>query len=81
MHGNVQGVGFRMNTMMRADDEGVVGWVKNQYDGSVSAWFEGDPDSVQHMVDWCRSGSRFSDVAQVHVTERSPEGHRRFIIR
>lgn len=33
--GKVQGVGFRYNTKLKADELGIVGWVRNRQDGTV----------------------------------------------
>ena len=43
VRGTVQGVGFRASCARRADALGVTGWVRNQWDGSVEALFEGTP--------------------------------------
>ena len=42
VHGRVQGVFFRETARRRARRAGVAGWVRNNDDGSVEAWFEGD---------------------------------------
>ena len=55
VRGYVQGVGFRANCARRADALGVTGWVRNQWDGSVEALFEGDAAAVDRLVDWCRA--------------------------
>jgi acylphosphatase len=54
--GRVQGVFFRDSCQRAASSRGVAGWVRNCSDGTVEAWFEGAPDAVSSMVDWCRSG-------------------------
>lgn len=62
-------------------ERGVSGWVRNLPDRSVEAVFEGPPDSVSAVVDWCRSGPPHAVVASVEVTEESPEGLIGFSIR
>ncbi|MBY6202002.1 acylphosphatase [Maritalea mobilis] len=54
--GRVQGVGFRAWTQREATRRGLVGWVRNEFDGSVSALLEGPPDTVDAMVDAMQSG-------------------------
>ena len=54
--GRVQGVAFRHHTQSAARVLGVNGWVRNLYDGSVEACFEGELAPVMDMVEWCRSG-------------------------
>ena len=72
--GRVQGVFFRATTRDRAQDEGVDGWVKNLDDGRVEAVFEGDPEAVDDMVDFCYEGSDMASVSTVEVEEEEPEG-------
>ncbi|HKG17494.1 MAG TPA: acylphosphatase [Solirubrobacteraceae bacterium] len=73
VHGHVQGVFFRDSTAERARSRGVAGWVRNRPDGSVEAVFEGDPDAVESMVRFCRSGPSSADVDDVEDSEESPE--------
>jgi acylphosphatase len=81
VHGLVQGVFFRGTCLDEALRVGVRGWVRNEYDGTVAAHFEGSPEAVRAMVDWCRSGPRHAVVQRVDVTESTPEGHARFEVR
>ena len=73
VRGYVQGVGFRANCARRAEALGVTGWVRNQWDGSVEALFEGDAAAVDRLVDWCRVGPGRSDVTGVEVMD-APAG-------
>ena len=73
-HGRVQGVFFRDNTAREARSHGVAGWVRNCADGTVEAVFEGDPDAVDAMIDFCRRGPGRSEVADLDVEEQEPEG-------
>jgi acylphosphatase len=72
--GRVQGVFFRATTRDNAQDAGVDGWVKNLDDGRVEAVFEGDPDAVDAMVDFCYEGSDMASVSTVEVEEEDPAG-------
>ena len=81
MHGNVQGVFFRDSTQRRASSRGVAGWVRNRDDGSVEAVFEGDPEAVDSMIEFCRSGPSGADVRSVDVEDEEPEGLSDFSIR
>jgi acylphosphatase len=74
VYGFVQGVGFRFAVERAARTRGVAGWVRNRPDGTVAAVFEGDPDDVEALVDFCRRGPRGSDVDRVDVSAESPEG-------
>lgn len=72
---------FRDSTAERARSRGVAGWVRNQSDGSVEAVFEGDPDAVESMVRFCRSGPSSADVDDVEDSQESPEGLSGFEVR
>jgi acylphosphatase len=81
VRGNVQGVFFRDSCRRAAASRGVAGWVTNRRDGAVEAVFEGDPDAVGAMVDWCSQGPRGADVDSVDETTEEPEGLSGFEIR
>ena len=79
--GRVQGVFYRATTRDTARELGVNGWVKNLDDGRVEAVFEGDPDDVAEMVEFCHEGSSRADVSDVEVTEQEPTGIDGFEVR
>ena len=74
VYGFVQGVGFRFAVERAAAQRGVAGWVRNRPDGTVEAVFEGEPQDVEALVEFCRRGPRGADVEQVDVATESPEG-------
>ena len=78
--GDVQGVGFRWSCRERATREGVGGFVRNLPDGRVEAAFEGEQESVDRMVDWCRQGPTWGRVDGLQVEEEPPEGVEQFVI-
>jgi acylphosphatase len=67
IRGYVQGVGFRASCQREADTVGVRGWVRNQWDGTVEALFEGPEEAVDHMIRWCHRGPRMADVEEVEM--------------
>ena len=79
--GRVQGVFFRDTTRRRAEAAGVAGWVRNTLDGTVEAAFEGDPDAVEEMVEFCRRGPSGAEVSSVGVFDEAPEGLDGFEVR
>lgn len=81
VHGHVQGVFFRDTARRLAHRNGVAGWVRNNPDGTVEAVFEGDPESVERLVDFCRLGPRGAQVESVEVHEEEAEGLRGFDVR
>ncbi len=81
VRGYVQGVFFRDSCRREARSRGLAGWVTNRPDGAVEAVFEGDPDAVRALVDWCRHGPRGADVDSLDETDEAPEGISGFEIR
>ncbi|HET9115364.1 MAG TPA: acylphosphatase [Gaiellaceae bacterium] len=73
VHGFVQGVGFRFAVQRAAATRGVAGWVRNATDGTVEAVFEGAPEDVDALVDFCRRGPRGAAVERVDVARESAE--------
>jgi acylphosphatase len=67
--GRVQGVGFRWSARSRASELGLTGWVRNLPDRRVEICFQGEKGAVDEMEDWCRSGSPYSRVAGIAVSE------------
>jgi acylphosphatase len=78
--GLVHGVGYRYSLRSQADTRGVAGWVRNRPDGSVEAAFEGVPEAVEAIVDWCRRGPRGAYVDRVEVHAEEPAGTQGFSI-
>ncbi len=66
--GVVQGVCFRSNVHAVALRQGVSGWVRNMYDGSVEATLEGDEGAVKHVIEWCHKGPSGAVVKEVTVS-------------
>jgi acylphosphatase len=81
VHGRVQGVFFRDSARREAGTRGVAGWITNRPDGAVEAVFEGDPDAVAALVDFCRRGPRGADVDSVEESSEEPEGLSGFEVR
>jgi acylphosphatase len=81
VRGYVQGVFFRDSCRREANARGVAGWITNRPDGAVEAVFEGDPDDVAALVEFCRRGPRGADVGSVEETSEDPEGLTGFRIR
>jgi acylphosphatase len=79
--GRVQGVFVRDTARRRAESAGVAGWISNRPDGAVEAVFEGQPDRVHELVEFCRHGPSRAEVANVEVIEEEPEGLSGFAIR
>ena len=48
--GQVQGVGFRYRARHAADLYGCTGWVKNEYDGSVTMEIQGHEEQIDQVI-------------------------------
>lgn len=49
-YGWVQGVGFRYRARHAADLYGCTGWVRNEYDGSVSMEIQGTEEQIDQVI-------------------------------
>ena len=78
VRGRVQGVFFRAEARSRAESLGLSGWIRNAADGSVEAVFEGEPERVDSMVEWCRRGPSGASVDEVEAAEEEPQAARGF---
>jgi acylphosphatase len=75
--GYVQGVGFRASCARQAIALGVTGWVRNRWDGSVEALFEGEAAAVDAMVRWCHDGPPMAHVTRVEMSTPPDEAAER----
>lgn len=66
-YGMVQGVGFRYTAMHAANMYRLTGYVKNEYDGSVTCEVQGDEDAIARFVATIRNG-RFIDISSIDRT-------------
>lgn len=71
--GQVQGVFFRDSSREKAEQLGLTGWVKNLPDGRVEALFEGPPERVQEMIQWCQQGPSQATVEEVDTEFEAPQ--------
>jgi len=81
VRGGVQGVGFRYQAVERAGELGVLGWVRNEDDGSVLVQAEGSDEAVDAFVAWLGEGPPGAVVEEVEVGKGKVEGHEQFAIR
>ena len=81
VHGSVQGVFFRDSLRRLAERHGVSGWARNTSKGTVEAVFEGEPEAVERLVSFARTGPPDARVEATEVHEEEPEGLSGFAIR
>jgi acylphosphatase len=72
--GRVQGVFFRSETAQEARKHRVNGWARNLPDGRVEAVFEGESESVEKLIEFCRRGPPGAEVRAVNVTREPFSG-------
>ena len=65
--GRVQGVGFRRYVRGWARKLGLVGWVRNERDGTVRLVAEGDPDVLDRLTRLLWGGPPPANVASVEA--------------
>ena len=60
----VQGVGFRYTAMHAANMYRLTGYVKNEYDGSVTCEVQGDDEAIESFMTTISNG-RFIDISEI----------------
>ncbi len=81
VHGRVQGVGFRDMTFAHARRLGLLGWVRNEDDGTVGVHAEGDPGALRELRAFLADGPPTAQVDRVEVRTVKVEGHEQFAVR
>ncbi len=72
--GKVQGVAFRYGVKEQADKLGLVGFTKNETDGSVIIVVEGEEKKLQKLIEWARVGTKWAEVDSVEVEWKEAPG-------
>jgi len=54
--GTVQGIFFRNFIKDNAEKLKVKGYIRSKEDGSLEAWFEGDHQAIEQMIELCKTG-------------------------
>jgi acylphosphatase len=80
-HGLVQGVFFRDTVRRLAQQQGVAGWVRNTFEGTVEAVFEGEPEAVERLVAFMHRGPSGAVVERAEVVSEDEEGLAGFVVR
>lgn len=72
VHGRVQGVNFRSSTQRKARELGVVGYVRNRWNGTVEVVAEGDGDALRRLASWLHAGPSLAYVSRVEIHWEAP---------
>ena len=65
-YGQVQAVGFRYTAYHAAELYGATGWVRNEYDGSVTMEIQGSPRQIDDVVAAIERG-RYIEIDRMDV--------------
>jgi acylphosphatase len=71
--GRVHGVGFRYATQAMGQRLDLVGWVRNQPDGTVATWAQGSEDAVARFAAYLEQGPPAARVASVEIVATEPD--------
>ncbi len=80
VRGRVQGVWFRAGTQEQALQLGLCGWVKNCPDGSVEIHAQGEKETLEQFINWCRKGPPAAQVSDLDIEWVDPQGATTFEI-
>ena len=75
--GYVQGVGFRYRARHAANLYGCTGWVRNEWDGSVTMEIQGAPKDIDRVIQAIRAG-RYVEIDRMDSREIPLEDERSF---
>lgn len=80
IHGNVQGVFYRVSAQEKARELGLTGFVRNEPDGTVFIEAEGSKESLEQFLNWCEEGSNAAEVTRVDKLTGDVKNYEEFII-
>ena len=65
--GDVQGVSYRFWMKMRAEELGLLGWIKNEADGTVTVEVEGQRETIEKYLKLAEQGSPLAEVDKIET--------------
>ena len=74
--GRVQGVGFRWRARAAAHNAGATGWVRNNYDGSVTMELQGSEAQIDRVIQTL-DRDRYIRIASMEARSIPPEKNER----
>ena len=74
--GRVQGVGFRWRARAAAHNAGATGWVRNNYDGSVTMELQGSDAQIDRVIQTL-DRDRYIRIASMEARSIPPEKNER----
>ena len=79
--GKVQGVGFRYNTMLLSKKLNILGFVRNQTDGTVYIEAEAEQTVLDEFIKLCQTSPPYATVRKVDFSESNIQNFKNFEIR
>lgn len=67
IYGRVQGVFYRDRARRRAIKFNIIGFVKNESDGTVFIAAEGGEENLKKFIEWCYNGPILAKVNKIDV--------------
>lgn len=67
IYGRVQGVFYRDSARRRAIKLNIIGFVKNESDGTVFIAAEGEEGNLKKFIEWCYNGPILAKVNRIDV--------------
>ena len=80
VYGRVQGVFFRASAKTKADELGIVGFVRNENDESVYVEAEGEEENLKQFVAWCGKGPKYAIIERVEVKDDEIKSFDNFVV-
>ena len=74
VRGFVQGVMYRYNTEMKADEFHLTGGVRNLRNGRVEVICEGAEEDIGKLIEWCKRGPQGAIVTGVDLVWKEYTG-------
>ena len=65
--GKVQGVWFRHNTMKKAIELDLKGYVRNLLNGNVEVVAQGSKEKLRLLLEWCWQGPELAQVNDIQI--------------
>ena len=65
LKGNVQGVGLRYTVRQYAVENNLVGWIRNEPDGTVSCSLQNNQEEVNKFTKWLKDSHQLKGIDQI----------------
>ncbi|GAB3502103.1 acylphosphatase [Spirosoma knui] len=77
--GQLGGTLFRQEARQKGEKLGLVGHAQIEPNGDLRIDAEGNPEALDQLVDWCKTGPDGTEVQNVQVSDGELQGFDRFM--